>query len=295
MNARFFIVPESFKYNGSLQVEIEKKIENFAVDLRRIKEFSGNEIFCNTAVYSIEIFEDITINDILNNPGGTPIDRDVIQQLRIIWELQTTDDSIDDIRDVYLPNHNIDECYGLIAFNYIDSILPEYQLLYGIDGWFKFRRYFLSLYPRNEDFFIDECKKYFESLFFHEGNKTSVRRLFPGCIKKVIHHLSELNDKFPTSKTSPYHRLNTLNIFNVQYDHDGQAASPEGDIKKKNVLTFDFMNHGGQNERIYCELHLKISYDDNNVFSNDRRIYFHEGNSQIQNGRILVGHIGKHL
>ena len=48
-------------------------------------------------------------------------------------------------------------------------------------------------------------------------------------------------------------------------------------------------------ELIYCELHLKLIYDDRNVYSQNRRIYFHEGKPNIQKGKILIGHIGEHL
>lgn len=295
MKSIFFIIPESFRYNGDPQSHIEKKIENFAVDLRKIKETSYNYIFCHSDVYNIEIIENITISDILYNPVTKLIDRDIIQQLRIIWELEETNDSISDICEVYLPNHNENECYGLIAFNPIKNILSEYQLIYGINSWLKFKRYFLGTYPKNTDFFIDECKVYFEYLFFHEDNKITMKRLFPDCVKKIIYHLSELNDKFPNSKTIPYVRLNTLDNFNGIYNHDGQAASPEGDIRKKSTLSFNFENKYGVKKSMYCELHLKISYDDKNLFSNDRRIYFHEGIENIEKGKILIGHIGKHL
>jgi hypothetical protein len=295
MKATFFIIPESFKFNGASQIEIEQKIENFAIDLRRIKGVSGNEIFCHPDVYNIEIFDKKTISDVLYDPSIQLIDRDIIQQLRIIWELQETTDSIKDICEVYLPNHNVDECYGLIAFNQIENVSPEYQLIYGIDSWFNFKRFFLATYPKDTDFFIEECKIYFEALFFHEDNKTTVKKLFPDCVKKLIHHLSELNDKFPPSKTSPYSRVNTLANFNVIYNHDGQSASIEGDISKKKKMTFAFIKTDGEDEDVYCEIHLKLSLDDKGTFSNDRRIYFHEGNKDIEKGKILIGHIGKHL
>lgn len=295
MKATFFIIPESFKFNGASQIEIEKKIENFAIDLRRIKAISGNEIFCHPDVYNIEIFDKKTISDVLYEPSIQVIDRDVIQQLRIVWELQETNDSIKDICEVYLPNHDENECYGLIAFNQIENVSTEYQLIYGLDSWFKFKRFFLSTYPRNADFFIKECKIYFEALFFHEDNKITVKKLFPHCVKKVIHHLSELNDKFPSSKTNPYNRVDTLAAFNVDYNHDGQSASVEGDIRKKKKMTFSFLKADGNDEDVYCEIHLKLSLDDKGTFSNKRRIYFHEGNEDIQKGKILIGHIGKHL
>ena len=88
MKATFFIIPESFQYDGASRTDTEKKIENFALDLRKIKETFGNEIFCHSEVYNVDFFENNTISDFLNNPKIDFFDRDISQQLRIIWELE---------------------------------------------------------------------------------------------------------------------------------------------------------------------------------------------------------------
>lgn len=298
MNTTFFIIPDSFKYDGSPQSKIEAKIKNFAIDLNKIKDHDGNEILCSTDIYDIDLFKGISVSDILNNPNISQeklIDRDVVQQLRVIWELKETTYSTQEIYHDLIPNHDINQCYGIIAFNPIVDIPIDYQLVYGIDEWYKFKRFFLGIYPLNVNYFIDECKIYFESLFFHERNKDSIKVLFPSCINRVIHHLSELNDKFLISKSNPYNRINTLKKFNAIYVHDGQEASIEGNIKRKKDLTFIFNNKNNNEQKVYCELHLKLSVDDSGTFDNNRRIYFYEGESSIADGKILIAHIGKHL
>lgn len=296
MKANFYIIPESFQYDGEEKSILEEKIKNFAIDLRRIKETDGNEIFCNPEIYYQPIFETKTIHDIINDYQQKIIDRDVVQQLRIIWELEETDALINDIEEIYLPNHTKDECHGLIAFKEIEGIPSEYQLVYGIDSWFKFKRYFLGLYPGSAEYFIPECGIYFENLYFHERNNTTANHLLPHCAKRVLHHLGELNDKFTICRTSPYNRVETLKVFNTVYEHDGQEASQEGDAARKKHFTFSFVTNNGSAEDVCCEPHLKISYTDNGGdFSNDRRIYFHEGKNNIEGGKILIGHIGKHL
>lgn len=295
MKATFFIIPESFKYNGDCQGVIENKIKNFAIDLRRIKATPVNDIFCHFDVYNVNILENHTISDVINNPNTELIDRDIIQQLRIIWELKETTDSIDDIKEVYLPNHNENECYGLMAFNSIDSVLPEYQLIYGMDSWFKFRRYFLGIYPKNEIFYIDECKKYFPNLYFHERNKTSISSIFSDCPKKIIYHLAALNDELNLIDISKKNRTQVLEAFSIIAKLD-ETASLEGNAAKKNDFTFTFINDEDNEVKVCCEPHLKLCFSDNsNTYSTERRIYFHEGIEKIQKGKILIGHIGKHL
>ena len=53
-------------------------------------------------------------------------------------------------------------------------------------------------------------------------------------------------------------------------------------------------NNKYQEEPVYCELHLKLLYNDLKKIEQNR-IYFHEGKSHIQNGNILIGYIGEHL
>lgn len=73
----------------------------------------------------------------------------------------------------------------------------------------------------------------------------------------------------------------------------------EGNPKRKSDLTFKFINDNKALEDVYCEPHLKLCHTDgypgDSSYSNDRRIYFHEGKEHIQKGKILIGHIGEHL
>jgi hypothetical protein len=90
MKATFFIIPESFKYNGDTQSNIEEKLKNFAIDLRRIKETPGNEIFYHLDIYNVEIFENKTICDVLYDPTTQLIDRNVFtDQGHRYWQLST--------------------------------------------------------------------------------------------------------------------------------------------------------------------------------------------------------------
>jgi hypothetical protein len=89
-----------------------------------------------------------------------------------------------------------------------------------------------------------------------------------------------------------------LKEFSLVFKLD-EIASPERKPSRKEKFTFDFINDKGIMERVCCEPHLKLCRTDNypkdGSYSTDRRIYFHEGKPDIQNGKILIGHIGRHL
>lgn len=302
MIAEFYLIPDSFSYNINFTVEeIENKTRSLANDFVNIRRYKdSNLIKVHSSIYNIEFFQGIILMDLLFNPKiGEEIDRDTKAMLqKIIVESVETDDDIKYVINNLLPNHNEDKCFGLIAFNEVKVVAPEYQIIYNIRGWFQFRRYFLGLYPKDANYFIDECSKYFPQLFFHERNKSTVQKILGICSKKIIYHLSALNDEFRNSQLEGLNRAEILKHFSIAQKLD-ERASLEGNASRKNDLTFEFLNDSRQQELVCCEPHLKLCYNNNypgdSSYSKIRRIYFHEGKSNIQQGKILIGHIGEHL
>ena len=305
MTAEFFIIPESFKNTQVFSnYEIEEKIKVLAHDFILIKQHKDtNKIYVNSRIYTVVFIGGITISDLLFNPAISKkyIDRDVLLALqKIIGESATTDFSSKEIIETLLPNHNEEKCYGLIAFNKIEDIKNEYQIVYNINDWYAFRRNFLGLYPHPQDgeYFIEECKKYFSCLFFHERNKKTVTYLLKDRPKKTVCHLAALNDKFKGFPRSELERAEMLKQFSIAAKLD-EEASLEGKASRKENFTFDFINDNGLQENVCCEPHLKLCYNDgyprDTSYSTDRRIYFHEGKTNIQQGKILIGHMGRHL
>jgi hypothetical protein len=305
MTAEFYIIPESFE-NAQIfsKDEIEEKIKALAQDFVLIKQYKDtNKIYVNPQIYSVVFIGEATILDLLYNPAiiRKHIDRDVRLALqKIIGESATTDVSSEEIIEILLPNHNEERCYGLIAFNKMENIKSEYQIVYNINDWYAFSRYFLGLYPHPQDgnYFIEECKKYFPCLFFHERNKETVTYLLKDCSQKTVYHLGALNDKFKEFSMLKLERAETLKRFSIAAKLD-EEASLEGDASRKGDFNFDFVNDKDLPENVCCEPHLKLCYNDNypgdTSYSTDRRIYFHEGKPNIQQGKVLIGHMGKHL
>jgi hypothetical protein len=309
MLAEFYIVAESFANNNNFTTpEIESKTKSLANDFIYIKKYrETNRLFVHPNIYAVNFLNGISLSDLLYNPkiAKEYLDRDVYGALQnIIDKSATTVHTSQEVIDVLLPEHNDNLCHGLIAFNPIPNVQPELQIIYNLQGWFQFRRHFLGLYPKNENFYIDECIKYFPELYFHERNRLTIRAIFDDCPKKIIYHLTALNDKFNLIDKAGKNRTQVLEEFTITARLD-ETASLEGDATRKDNFTFTFINYQKKEVQVCCEPHLKLCFSDTSTaYSNARRIYFHEGIlkikdgdivEKIQDGKILIGHIGDHL
>ena len=303
MTAHFYILAESFQNNSQLSnSQIEEKVKRLAEDVNLIHKYKAtNKLYINYeeiypqifySTYTVEAF--ICTPQILKQNG---IDRDVINALLIISDKsQETQITFQEVKESFLSWIDEDDCHGLIAFHTVNDLDNDLQVIYGIDGWYKFRRHFLGKYPKDADFFIDECVKYFPNLYIHDRNRKEIKAILGDCPQKIIYHLAALNDKFRSCEKKGLNRTQVLEQFYIVANLD-EKASLEGNATRKKDFTFSFPNESGTDESVCCEPHLKLCYSDldNNSYSTNRRIYFHEGKPNIQQGRILIGHIGVHL
>lgn len=301
MIAEFYIVSESFTENPNLSnVEVETKIKFLAKDFVFIRQYKEtNKLFIHPDIYKINFINGVTISDLLNNDeiANKNLDRDTRVFLkRIIWESETTSFTSNEVIENLLSEYDENLCHGLIGFNLVNGVNPDFQVVYDLRGWLEFRRHYLGKYPKNEIFYVDECKKYFPKLFFHERIKETIGTILPDCPKKIVYHLTALNDKFRDSESQPsLNRTEILKHFSINALLD-ETATLEGNAKRKPAFTFKFMNSKNEEEDVCCEPHLKLCYNDiGSGYSTVRRIYFHEGKSNIHEGKILIGHIGRHL
>jgi hypothetical protein len=301
MIAEFYIIAESFAQNtNSTKEEIELKTQALGNDFVSIRKYKNeNKLLVNTEIYNTPFVNNVTISDLLYNDtvANRNLDRDTRNMLKkIVLEAENTTISSQEVIDVLLPEHNQERCHGLIAFNEVTGINPEFQVVYNHNGWLKFRRHYLSLYPINEEYFITECKKYFPELIFHDNTINSIRPIFQGFHKKIIYHLTALNDRFRESQDGFRNRQQVLDHFSGNCNLD-TTASLEGDASRKPFFTYNFVNDQKNQQSVCCEPHIKLCSSgipgDNTYYQH--RIYFHEGFENISDKKILIGHIGVHL
>jgi hypothetical protein len=300
MIAEFYIVNHSFRCPENIDIEtLEEKIKLLSEDYLYIRKYKETDkILVNPSIYEECIYEDLSIYEMLfTKKGKKYFDGDIRKALfTILDRSEETENTLEDIIDVLLPEQSEDLVHGLLCLHQVEEIAEQF-LVYDKNNWLTFHRHFLGLYPKDVTHYFNECVKYFPNLYFHERNGQTINKILPGFTKKIIYHLTALNDEFENYKNKDnYQRIETLKAFSIGCNLD-QEASNEGDAKRKKDLTFDFPTNENKLEAVCCEPHLKLCKSDNDGDSEFyfHRIYFHEGKGNIAEGRILVGHIGEHL
>ena len=301
MIAEFYIIADSFEQNSDFsKEEIESKVKSLAEDFVYIRNYKDtNRLLVHPSIYEVTFVGDTSLLDLLYNEekANENLDRDARLALKkIIIESEVTTHTAEEVKEVLLIEHNQNRCHGLIGFNIVENVLPEKQIVYNLYGWFQFRRYYLGLYPKDGNFFIDECEKYFPNIVFYENNRITVGTILDTFPKRIIYHLTALNDRFKESEDGVRHRFQVLVHFSGNCSLD-DIASLEGNAKRKPDFTFEFIDDDKKVQKICCEPHMKLCTSDVNGDNTHytHRIYFHEGFENINNKKILVGHIGEHL
>jgi hypothetical protein len=314
MIANLYLHTDSFLYNGSDTFEeFSSKFQKFVSDLSVMKVERGENIIYVTERFCVvNIFEDKTIFDLAVSLQT--------EEKNLLYSIlgntsQECDLSLDQLKSKCKYQEDESECHSIIVFNapnttthsdqnYIN--FDEYEIVYNKSSWIYLRRQILGNHPQEANHFIEECKKYFPSLFFHDNNKEVVGKYLKYIPRKIIYYLSCLNDCFLNFRHSYENRENTNNMlrdFAFRYNMDDEA-SLQGNPSKRVDLIYKFPRKKDASlKEIHCEPHLKINkYDDNykkkKTDDEDKfcaRIYFHFGDPEIKENIILIGSIGPHI
>ena len=304
MKADLYLFNSSFIYNDEISSddfrdnlkELQKTIQHIIEISDKFKS-EKDKVFIYNGIYEIVIFENTTIVDFLYN-GGTSF-RTFRDEKNVLSKILDRANKIDLTEEdiLHLLRNNSDTLKGLLCLHSIDvDEIDDKLIIQTKEHWDDFHRSFLSKNPVDESNFYYESQKYFTNIYFHPGVEASLKKLKGGLEKfaeTIVYNLTKLNDNF-SEINIPSDRISTLRLFSSSC---GVDASPEGNASKKPLMTFEFTDEDSNSISICCEPHLKLGYDD---LSGDthfyyNRIHFHEGRPNVEEGRILVAHIGKHL
>lgn len=301
MNISMLLKNDSFNYkynDGKLPFfDLLLKIQ----ETKELITNSGEKTFRDERVYNEEVFRDVPLYEIL-------FDKDIQKIVGLTHE---------EVKMLsLLIDHNtpiIEDDYNRIVENIITgkSNSPDYALLcfYSLGAspfhvstqnpLLKVKRDFLHLIEEPYKF-IKACNYCFPNLYFHSNIIDSMKSLsapFKIYKKEIIKHLIAINDIFypiynKNHSNGIYENLQILQaIGEIKCSLEGNSQS----AKKR--LMFNFVNDSNQIEEVLCEPHTKLegtNFSGDTVYRFDR-IYFHSGKNNIENGKILIAHIGKHL
>ena len=298
MIARFYIIPESFSSDNLDNSEFTSSLESFISDYNNFLDYKEeNEIIIQNEIYNVVFPNGISLAEFLFTPNPQIQGKELaLKKFLSNVLLKLPHEEIDkDLIKEQIGSNSLDGCYGIISLSKIDNIANENQVIYSKDSLIDFRRFHLGLFFSDAEYFIDECKKYYSKLLFHEKNYKSIAEILKGFSNKIIFHLNGLNDILPSLliKKEFNNHTELLETFTEMASLD-EIATLEG--KNKDRLGFEFINDEGKSEEVICEPHMKLSKSDNSdghYYKN--RIYFSFGKENIENSKILVGHIGEHL
>lgn len=322
MVANLFLHKDAFAYNGTdTEDQVKDKLRSFVDDMRDIVYVHNGEnvFYVSTDFLDCEIFSGISLIESLTE--FLDGDRQGIMYSILANTSEQHNYSMEDLKRKAQYRPDEEEVNSLVLLNcptkmkdssyYIQ--FDNYEIVYDTSSWITLRRQILGNHPVAPEVFVKECRKYFNNLVFHEACIESLQdnnyQYLNYIPRKIIFYLSCLNDCFALVREE--HKTLDPNANSILSDFSGRCGLDEpGSIErnpaKKPFLTFKFKRTGTYGEEhevkeMLCEPHLKISQPDSNcrLDVNDKtfhpRIYFHFGEETVENGRILIASIGKHL
>lgn len=261
--------------------------------VRSVMEDTG-DIYITDQLF-FESSDNVCFCDWLYDRSKNPELADMKRELMLLLEKSTT---LDDEREFEALSKAVDEGKPrdklVIAFR----VCPDNDLyVYNIERYLNAKRLYLGSCTAKNDF-VDDAKMCFPHLYFDEAVYSSINTLntsFNTIRPIIVEHLSILNEyreQLSESEEQPEDFRTTANriyeTFRIECSPQAGRQSVRGLIR---TLRNDATN---ENEELCCELHTKLKWRGMDHNKQDR-IYFHPGKPNIQNGRLIIAHIGSHV
>ena len=163
--------------------------------------------------------------------------------------------------------------------------------------YYDMKRSYLSKHTQKNEFWRDvpEC---FPNIYFDECVENSLNTLnndFTNIVTEIVNHLSYLDSYFPYFIEHRKNRDSFINISIAFKEYSGIDCSPQAGRDSVGQLKKTYFNLQTQSpETVCCELHTKFRTFDRDREKQDR-IYFYPGKDGINDGKVIVIHIGTHL
>ena len=278
---------ESFDYRKREDdSSISKRLDELNKVLEQAKEL-GDALYKEFGIYDIEFLPDAPMGNWLY---GTTSDWEAERKLLRghIEKSRTVDE------DTYQTVKSAIDSVGFVDGKAFLSLANDSGIMWYIkdsNNWQEANRYYLHRANNIPDF-MEDMERCFPNLHVRPEVARTLRTLeypFADYQREIIQHLANINDYF-SSIREEFSGYGNEEVAQRFQSTTGIECSPENDRDTASRRTFEFINNQGQYETICCELHTRLK-----TFRRDKdRLYFHPGKSHIQDGKILVGFIGRH-
>lgn len=165
-----------------------------------------------------------------------------------------------------------------------------------IDKYYAGMRYYLAM--EKKDDFAKDLQECFPNIYFVSGIGTTINTLnrkFDEIRGEIVEHLTALNDYHKQFISLSVEQKSNREIAEAFKADTGIDCSPQGGREGVQGLKVTYFNQRTKcDETITCELHTKFKKFNINRREQDR-IYFFSGKDGIQDGKVIVKHIGTHL
>ena len=293
----FYLLNLSFRAPEGLIInDLRSSVEQLSLDCDFIRQ-NDEIIYRHQSIYEEILWQDYEVLQVLYTPEiSEEFGRDYHYMLQVIIDhSKETNLENEEVLEL-LKSHTHDLVNGLLCLHPLE-VVDEKYCVYCRNDWYAFHRHFLGTYPISVEWYASRCSIYFPELHFHSNIDNTLKTLDGDGIfifsKVIVRCLTHLNDDFKSCLT-PNNIPESLRKFSSICGFD---TTNEGDLRRKEDLSFAFKKLDNSEEVVYCEPHIKFSksdYSSDNKYYHNR-IYFHVGKPDIADGKILVGHIGKHL
>lgn len=195
-----------------------------------------------------------------------------------------------------IDNKTYDEFFdknkgSMLKLNFDES---QEWFLYTIAKLFRIKQMVLKTETKAE--FKEDMEQCFQNIHFDESVKQSLNTLyrnFDEIKSEIVDHLSALDEHAQIFNESQ--RIANEEIAATFVERTGIDCSPQAGRKGVIELKRNYYNEKKlAYEEVCCELHTKFNKHGIDRTKQDR-IYFFPGRDGIENGKIIVAYIGKHL
>ena len=142
--------------------------------------------------------------------------------------------------------------------------------------------------------FSNDFEDCFEHLYFHERVKSSINTLksFKNVKAEIVTHLTAL-DSYNSKFIEHIKKGDNFGVIATKFQSSKKiVCSTESDRDDAKKRKFDFPVTDRVTKKINCELHTKLNYKNG---TDNNRIHFHPGDSEVVKDKVLVAHIGRHI